>query len=260
MKHNPYRLPIKSWVGLALLLPSMLVACVRGNGSSHVAASIAVPIHGVNYTAATFAFIVNDPKNRENFGGGEAIRGYGGGGSMCCYSLPAKWHPELKVEVVETYWLPIKESRTLSEFKKRHMVKIPEYKMGEAGALWVLRAPEGEIHVLSSNVQPDHRAWLGPIKGWPVPDVNYWRKLRDQGIAEAQSTVGLYVGLIDKMDENPVLRAREAWDSDTLHRPETLKAFNGPQDPAYQAMLRAAYESGLARARSDLARAEVAKP
>jgi hypothetical protein len=259
MVTNRYR-SFRYSVALAVLIFSMVAACTKHGSSGTASKSVAVPIHGVNYTAEAFAFVVRDPLNRENYGGGEEINPYGAGGTRCCYSLPAKWRPGLKVEISETYWLPRRPDNSLPEFKKRHIVEIPAYQGSEVGELWVLRMPDGEIAVVSSDVQPDHPDWSGKIKGWPIPSLEYQRKLHDQAIAEAESTVKLYVGLNADMAKDPNKRAQEAWNSDERLRPSRLKAYRGARDPAYQAMLREHYSSELKIVRDELAKIRAARP
>ena len=60
---------------------------------------VAVSIHAVNYSNQEFEYSIHDPKDKLNQGGGESISRFGAGGSMCCYSLPRKWRPDLKVKI-----------------------------------------------------------------------------------------------------------------------------------------------------------------
>lgn len=140
---------------MAAMCLSMLVGCAKSDMSMS-STLIPVPIHGVNYTAEPFSFVVIDPQDRKNYGGGELINSYGAGGTVCCYTLPAKWRPSLKVEITETYWLPMKEDKSVPEIKRKHVVEVPRYLDREVGELWVLREIGGKISIVSSNYQPVH--------------------------------------------------------------------------------------------------------
>ena len=260
MKFRWNQIPLGGALALLVLCSSMLTACAKPGASGTAGESIPAPIHGVNYTAEPFSFVVIDPQNPKNYGGGEIINSYGAGGTMCCYSLPVKWRPGLKVEITETYWLPMKADQTLPEVKKKHVVEVPAYQGGEVGALWVLRGPGGEMTVVSSGVQPDHPSWPGKTKGWPIPSVEYQRQLQDQSIAESQSTVDLYVSSLDELSKDPGKHAKEEWDSIKVLQPARIKSFKGPDDQAYLAMLRRDYEGHLARAQSDLKKKKAARP
>lgn len=256
---NRYR-SFKSIVALAMLITSIVSACAKPSASGPASKSIAAPIHGVNYTGETFAFVVRDLQNSENYGGGEAINPYGAGGTMCCYSLPAKWKPGLKVEIAETYWLPMRPDESLPEFKKKHVVEVPAYQGSEVGALWVMRLPGGEINVISSDVQPDHPSWPGKIKGWPIPSLEYRRKLHDRLIKEAEATTDLYMRSIDELSKSPFKHASEEWNSNVALSPSRVKGYVGPNDPAYRAMLKKEYQNELAISREKVKILKEARP
>ena len=260
MKYRWNRIPLHCALALAVLCSPLLTACAKPNTPASSAKSIPVPIHGVNYTAEPFSFVVIDLQDPKNYGGGETINSYGAGGTMCCYSLPAQWKPGLKVEIAETYWLPMKADKSVPEVKKKHVVAIPPYQGGKAGELWVLRGTGGEMTVVSSDVQPDHQSWPGKVKGWPVPSIEYQRELQDKEIAEAQSTVALYVRSLDELKKDPEKRTLEEWDSNMLYRPDRLKPYKGPNDPAYLAMLKKDYENKLVSAEADLKNIKAARP
>ena len=260
MKFSWNKIPLCGALALVVLCAPTLTACAKPGAPGTAGELISAPIHGVNYTAEPLSFVVIDPQNHKNYGGGEIINSYGAGGTMCCYSLPAKWHPGIKVEIAETYWLPIKADQTVPEVKKKHIVEVPAYQGGQVGALWVSRGPDGEMTVVSSGVQPDHQSWPGKVKGWPVPSTEYRRQMQDEAIAEAQSDVDMYVSLLDELNKNPGKRTSEAWNSDKLHQPGSLKPYKGPDDPAYRAMLKKTYESGLAIEKNSLANKKAARP
>lgn len=237
---------------LLLLSAPLLVACAKS--------SVPVPIHGVNYAADAFSYALVDPTNPENTGGGELVEPFSAGGTMCCYTLPAKWRPGMKVEIRETHWLPKRQDNTLPEVSTVHVVELPSYVDGKAGELWVIRALNGSMSVVSSNFQPDHVSWPGTIKGWPVPSLDYQRARQDLYIKDAHQAVELYISLLKELKKSPTEHARETWALWTQHSPAELKGYRGPDDAAYLAMLRKSYESSLIEARKTLQREMDARP
>ncbi len=251
---------ISPYLSVVLLGALVLTACAKPDASGSNPKLISAPIHGVNYTAEPFKFIVVDPLDAENSGGGETVNPYGAGGSMCCYALPATWRPGLIVEVHETYWSSQKTEAIPSHVKKKHVVEVPSYRGGEVGALWVLREPGGKISVLSSGLQPDHKNWTGNTKGWPIPSLEYRRSLHDSAIAEAQSTVDLFVSSLEELREKPDVHALEEWNASRQHRPERTLLYKGPGDPAFRLMLKRDYESEVVLAKKQLEDRKRAKP
>lgn len=239
------------FVAIMLAAP-MLVACAKPD--------VPVPIHGVNYRAEVFSYVLVDPTNANNTGGGELIDPFSAGGTMCCYTLPAKWRPGLKVEIRETHWLPKLADDTLPEVSKKHLVEIPQYAAGRAGELWVIRAPDGSMNVVSSNFQPDHKKWPGEIKGWPVPSIQYLRERQDVYIMDAKKIVDIFSLALKELNESPLELAKSEWTLATKYEPKELKSYAGPGDPAYLTMLKKSYEDALVSAREKLQREEAARP
>lgn len=258
LRWNHFRL--RGALALAVLCSTMLTACAKPEAPQSTLKSVPVPIHGVNYSAEPFSFFVIDPQDAKNNGGGETIDSYGAGGTMCCYSLPAKWRPGLKVQIDETYWLPPNADKSLPEVKKKHELEVPPYANGQAGELWVLRSVGGEMSVVSSDFQPDHVAWPGKIKGWPIPSVEYQRKKHDVYINQAQDFVNVFTTLLDDFQKNPAKTAQEQWEFSLAHEPGKLKPYRGPGDPAYREMLKTEYASSLARSTEELKRYKETRP
>ena len=243
---------IGHWFLLLLLCTPMLAAGAKS--------SVPVSIHGVNYRADDFSYVLVDPTNPENSGGGELIGAFAAGGTICCYTLPAKWRPGIKIEIRETHWLAKLPDDSLPEVTKKHVVDLPPYVSGKPGELWVVRTSDGSMTIVSSDFQPNHAKWPGKIKGWPVPSLEYQRERHDLYIKKANSTVELYVELLRELKESPLARAREAWSMSTKYEPVELKGFSGPDDPAYLMMLKRSYESSLVDAREALQREKDSRP
>lgn len=247
-------------LALVALCASFLTACAESDQPARNAALVPVPVHGVNYSAETFSFVAIDPQDKRNRAGGELINPFGAGGTMCCVSLPATWRAGMVLEISETFWLPMKPDNSLPEFRKKHLVEVPPYPSGKAGELWVLRAADGAISVVSSNYQPDHQSWPGAIKGWPVPSIEYQRKLHDRAIHEARSNVDLWVRSLKDLSKNPMKHAADEWQSRATYRDEELGSFKSASDPAFLIMLRNYYQTMLTSDHQKLSALEASRP
>ena len=151
---------------LMMALLGMLMACTSHPEGALSASGkgVSVSVHGVNYTANPFTFVVVDPNDESNIGGGEHIGPFAAGGIMCCFTLPKKWKPGMKVQVRSTHWLPRNDKDELPEVEKLYTVDVPPYANGKVGELWVLRTSDGGIEVVSTDLQPDHPQWPGRSK------------------------------------------------------------------------------------------------
>jgi hypothetical protein len=222
--------------------------------------SVGVNVHGVNYTGDTFSFIVRDPAKPESAAGGELIDPFGAGGITCCVTLPNKWQPGIKLQVHTTHWLPKKPDGSLPEVKEDHVVEVPPYVNGKPGELWVLREADGNVSVISSDVQPDHARWPGKVKGWPVPSQEYRRERWEIYRKHEEGGVRLYESLLADLEKTPETEAKEAWDYAKERDPSSLKEFHGPADPKYRAALKAHYEEGLRESHRRLQTVMEARP
>jgi hypothetical protein len=222
----------------SLFCIQMLTACAKTGTAS-------VSIHGVNYTDQVFSYRVEDPANSENHGGGELIDRYAAGGTMCCYDLPKKWRPGIKIKVDVTRWLPKKADENLTEVHENHVVEVPPYVDGKVGELWVLRNADGTIGVVSSDYQPDHEKWPGKVKGWPVPSLAYQRERWDLYIQLAEDEVKAAKELMIELGKIPDQYALESWEGFMKHRPKDLDGFTGPSDPKFRNKLKTDNEEWL---------------
>jgi hypothetical protein len=222
--------------------------------------TVDVNIHGVNYKDDAFSYVVADPARPDSAAGGELVDAFAAGGTTCCFTLPRVWKPGIKVQVHTIHWLEKRADGSLPEVKETHLVEVPHYVDGKPGELWIIRTPESEVNVVSSDFQPDHPQWPGKIKGWPVSSLEYqrqrWEILRDY----EEGGVKLFTKMLDQIKREPLLRAKEDWNFSREHDPSALKNFSGPDDPAYLMFLRNDYEKGLERSKERLARVMEAKP
>jgi hypothetical protein len=228
----------------ALLLLPILSACAKSD--------VPVSIHGVNYSGEIFRYFVVDPNDEKNNGGGETIDPYGAGGTMCCFSLPKKWRPGIKVQINATHWVSNKTDDRLQEVSETKIVEVPNYLNGKPGELWVLRGEKGDLSLISSDYQPDHVKWPGKIKGWPIPSVEY-RRVRWQVYMDHElSGVRTFEKALADIKESPQMVAQEEWQLSKKYDPKSLALYTGPEDPRYIESLKKNYQDGLVRSRKNV--------
>lgn len=223
-------------------------------------ATVPVSIHGVNYSAQTFSYVIEDPANSKNSGGGELIEPFSAGGAMCCYELPSKWAAGMTVRIVGRYWLPKKADGSLPEIVETKIVEVPRYVDGKAGELWVLRAADGALSIISSDFQPDHAKWPGKVKGWPVPSLEHKRAQWDLRIHHEAEGVRLYQRLLEEMRSAPDDSAKESWQFSQKRDPKSIAGFSGPGDVRYRSFLIQSYEDSLKRSNENLHQLKEKRP
>jgi hypothetical protein len=243
---------VRRLLGVCLFTAPMLLACAK--------TTVPVSLHGVNYSAEPFSYLVVDPNDEKNTGGGELIESYAAGGTMCCFELPKTWRAGIKVEIRSTHWLPKAADGHLPVVKEKHVVDVPRYGDGKAGELWVLRAADGSMSLVSSDFQPDHPKWPGTVKGWPVPSLAYQRERWDIYINHEKGGVKLFEGLLVDLKASPDSTAKEHWDYDLRYDKKSLEGFSGSNDVKYREKLRQEFEEGLSHSRRELERLQKGRP
>lgn len=256
MKEAKMHLPISKRI-VALLLSSLATVCLLAACEK---STVDVNLHAVNYSGETFSYVVSDPAKPDSGSGGELIDPYGAGGMTCCVTLPKVWRPGIKLRVQATYWLKERPDGSLPEIKGEHIVEVPSYVDGKPGEIWVLRAADGKVSVVSSDFQPNHPKWPGKVKGWPVPSLEYRRERWELFRKHQQGYVDTFSELLDKLENSPEIRAKEAWQYATENDPKSIRGFTGPQDPRYLAYLRQDYLESLENSREELSRIMEMKP
>jgi hypothetical protein len=239
-----------SFVGF--LCAPILTACAKNQP--------AVSVHGFNYSGEAFSYVVTDPQNAKNKAGGELIEPYAAGGTMCCYEMPIKWRLGMKVSIQSTHWVGKLADNTLRSVATTDLVEIPRYSDGKPGELWVLRAENGSMTVVSSDFQPDHAKWPGHVKGWPVPSLAHQRTQYERYINYEKQGVALFQSLLTELSSSPDTRSNEAWNFALKHDADSLKGYSGPGDERYRDWLRRDYEEGLAEAQGKLQQLEMRRP
>ena len=232
MNHTTFSMQYLRTIGVCLLSIPMLTACFKSDASAD---DIAVSLHGVNYSDQEFSYSLEDPNDKSNIGGGETIDRYGAGGTMCCYSLPKKWRPGLKVKLDTMHWFTLKPDDNLKEVRESNVVDIPSY--AKPSEIWVLRQSDGKSTIVVSDFQPDHVSWPGKIKGWPVPSLAYQRERWDIYIKQEESNIRTAQALLDELKKNPNQAAKESWIFAMEYHPKSLREFTGYNDKKYQEFL-----------------------
>lgn len=234
-----------------LLIMPVLAACNNNSATS-------VSVHGVNYSDQEFTYVIQDPLHPSNQAGGETIGRYEAGGIMCCFTLPAKWQPGMKINIDYTYYLPKKPDGSLPEIRKSAVVDMPHY--DEPQELWVLRNGDGSMAIISSIYQPDHPKWPGKIKGWPVPSLSYrrerWNLYMEHQLVFLRSTESL----LDELQKDPERRTEESWDTEKKINPELPLKFKGAKDPNYISYLKNTYEKSIIETKKEIKKLDDNKP
>jgi len=196
-------------------------------------ASVSVNVHGVNYTADPFTYVVVDEHNPSNQAGGEHVGPYNGGGIRCCFKLPRQWKPGLRVNIHSTHWLKKDAKGDLPEVNKVYTLEVPPYPNGKVGELWILRTAEGSIEIVVSEVEPDQPEWPGKVKGWPEPSIAFQREQWELVRKQAQSDVSLLEENLKKLESNKNKDLGEDWELDKKYHAGEVAKFTGPDDSRY---------------------------
>ncbi len=226
-----------------------------GSGCSE---NTSVSVHGVNYTEQTFFYSILKGDDLDA-SVGETIEPYGAGGTVCCYSLPHKWRPDLTVRVRTTVSSKGSDGN-LFETTKIEDVRVAPYSSGSPGELWILRDPGGNVSAISSDYQPNHPKWPGKIKGWPTPSLNYqqerWKIYMDHEL----EYVTLAKEFLAELETDPDGLARRKWRIAMRDEPSEYTRFQGPDDPKFRAFLKSRYEAMLQRSERNVEKLQEAKP
>ncbi|PHV30188.1 hypothetical protein CSQ94_27630 [Janthinobacterium sp. BJB312] len=158
-----------------LLRGLLLAACLPG-------VVMAASIQALNYSSREVDYIaVENPGNTNSGGGGDSIRPYGQGGSICCFTVPEKWHADLKVVVV----YQLSPDPTFH----RETVSVPPYPDGKGGDIWLIVYEDGSVGAVVSHYGPSRPEWPGKIKGYPVPTKEYRDERRRQKLKREKATL-----------------------------------------------------------------------
>ncbi|MBV6322108.1 DUF3304 domain-containing protein [Duganella violaceipulchra] len=212
---------------LAVSLFVLPVIGLCGNGT------VPVSIHGVNYSGDDFSYVVEDPQDSTNKGGGESIGPYEAGGTMCCYRLPQTWRRGIQIKVHAVHSARLSPDKAGPEIAETQIVEVPEYIDGKTGELWVIRAADGALSAVSSDFQPNHAKWPGAVKGWPVPSLEYKRQRWGQYMKLAQDGLDTANEALAELKISPQKLVAGSWKLDQKYQPKSVQEFSGPEDERY---------------------------
>ncbi|WP_445232606.1 DUF3304 domain-containing protein [Duganella rhizosphaerae] len=137
--------------------------------------NLGVAVRSINYSGKEVVLMVIDPKDRKRGSGGDALNPYSSGGTICCFSIPAEWHPGLQV-IVKYNFYP-------DPVWREQLVDVPPYPQGIAGEIWLAMHEDGRAEAVVSHVDPTRAEWPGKIKGYPVPSKEYVSKWRSEKLS-----------------------------------------------------------------------------
>jgi hypothetical protein len=204
--------------------------------------TVPVSIHGVNYSGDDFSYVVEDPLDSKNKGGGESVGPYEAGGIMCCYDLPRTWRRGIQIKVQAVHSARLSPDKAGPEITETKIVEVPEYIDGKVGELWVVRGADGALSVVSSDFPPNHARWPGSVKGWPVPSLEYKRQRWGQYMKLAQDGLDTANKALQELKVAPQKKAARSWEFDKKYEPKALEGFGGPEDVKYIEFVRQRFE------------------
>jgi hypothetical protein len=216
-------------VSISLLLTACSTPLARDS-------KVGVEISGINYSDQAITYAISD-SNDSGSVGAEPLNPFTGGGIMCCFRLPEKWRPGIKVrvQIFDTYRDPVKDV----------IVDLPPYVDGKPGRIWAVHYQDGSVDVLSSDYGPPHVKWPGRVKGWPVPTIEYRRKRWERDLEREKSDVRNAEMLLKDLRENPKKSLERSWEFDKKHSWNEITNFEGPDDPGYKKHVQRRYEEYL---------------
>ena len=237
----------KFLVGLLLCLP-VLGNCVEWLGTESVSVS------AINYTGQDLnAFLFENPDDPSKVAGGTGLDPYSGGGTMCCYRLPKRWHKGIKVKLRYDWWTGSSDDRRYQYLT----VELPRYPTKEPGMLWALFYEDGSVEVVASAVDPGHEKWPGKIKHWPVPSREYKLKLWQQEYDQRESSARE----CEKFVNSPTKKDfEEIWTAWAEYEKKAIEGFSGPDDPKFQKSAIERFTHSARSYRKEMKAMEASKP
>jgi hypothetical protein len=239
-------------IAVVLTSAPLFVACEKPN--------IPVNVHGVNYGDGAFTYVVADPITPANSAGGELIDSYSAGGTMCCYDLPRKWRPGIKLSIDVTHHVGKLADHTLHDVPGTEQIEIPRYPDDKPGEIWVLRTADGKLDAVLSDFQPDHPKWPGKVKGWPIPSLEFQRRWWDISIQHNKEGIEAFEKSLAELKSDPDTRSASAWEYALRSDRKSIVGFSGPKDPNYRDMLRSEDLEGLKLSYEELERLQRGRP
>jgi Protein of unknown function (DUF3304) len=220
-----------------------------------------VGVHAVNYSGEDFSYWIEDAADSWNAVGGEIVRPFAAGGTLCCYKLPRKWRPGIAIKVTTRIYSEDGRPQAETGSDKTMLLTLSPYANGgKAGDLWLVRHSNGALDILSSNVQPNHKEWPGKIKGWPAPSAAYQRERLTMHIQDAEIDAKSAQESLKELNKDKFGFARREWDRMREYFPDEIRRFSGPLDEEFISYLRRTNEADLAQAQLKIERLKEAQP
>ncbi|UZD55072.1 DUF3304 domain-containing protein [Caldimonas aquatica] len=215
-----------------LLVLGALVTLLAGCAGPMPSDRDAVAVTAVNYTGRELnAVLFIDPQSTR-VAGGTGADPYGASGAMCCYALPRRWQPGIKVKVRYDWWTGSSADRRYETVEQ----ELPPYPTDEPGVLWALFYEDGSVEVLASAVDPGHPKWPGKLKHWPVPSREYKLKLWQRQYEDALAGIKTFERQPQRTQED-LEKEWSFYRGFSQEMRDRLAAFSGPLDPAFSNFL-----------------------
>jgi Protein of unknown function (DUF3304) len=247
MKFPPCIARLSFWMVMAL-------SWVTSGCAVAASSSDSVAVTAVNYTGQELnAVLFLDPESTGKVAGGTGAMPYSGSGAMCCFALPSKWRPGIKVKVRYDWWNGSSANRDYQFIT----AELPPYPTEEPGVLWALFYDDGSVEVFASAVDPGHPKWPGKVKTWPVPSREYKLSLWQIEYEQFSSLVPGYERMAKGLSQAEV---DSKWNYFLNYRKKELAGFSGPSDPKFAEYLRREGLDGLERVKERLQALERNKP
>lgn len=221
---------------------------------------VEVNLHGVNYSENAFRFYVINFKNPSLDDGGELIDPFSAGGISCCATLPKEWRPGTKLAVRTIHWLKERPDGTRPEIREVHQVELPRYESGKTSELWILRAPDGKVSAVASELQPNHPNWPGHIRGWPRASIEHRREKWTISKRHEEDGVNAATELLEELERAPSIAARKIWETEKEYDPRSVVGYSGPGDPRYLLAVKKRIRVGLNESKQRLRKIIEARP
>lgn len=177
---------------------------------------------------------------------------------MCCYTLPKRWRPGMKIKIDYELYFPRHPGESFRKIISSSLIEIPKYL--EPQELWLVRDAKGEMNIVLSNFQPGHPKWPGEVKGWPVASLAYQHERWNLYMEHERDGVKLFKDMLQKISDNPEEEAKNAWPDEIKYHPELKNQFSGPDDPKFLIYLKKDYERAIERSQEIMRELEETKP
>lgn len=232
----------------------LLASCVPLlGGCSDLAGTDAVSVSAINYSGRDLnGYLFEDPDNGK-VAGGPGLNPYEGGGTMCCFSLPRKWHKRIKVKLRYDWWAGSSNVRDYQYVT----VELPPYPTNEPGMLWALLYEDGSVEVIASAVDPGHPKWPGKIKHWPVPSREYKLKIWKEELGRLRAEATDYQRIVEKPSHADLESAWKLWNE---YEKDATAGFEGPLDRNFEKAVVRRFSQSLRSVQEEISVLEARKP